>query len=60
MRHLKVPVVDNWWQTETGWPIAATCVGLGLTQIKPGSPGHAVPGYKYDSIDHSSMPLTVM
>ena len=42
---LKVPVVDHWWQTETGWPIAANCVGLGMLPVKPGSPTRAVPGY---------------
>jgi propionyl-CoA synthetase len=42
---LGVPVVDHWWQTETGWPIAANCVGLGMLPIKPGSPTRCVPGY---------------
>jgi propionyl-CoA synthetase len=42
---LGVPVVDHWWQTETGWPIAANCVGLGMLPIKPGSPTKPVPGY---------------
>jgi propionyl-CoA synthetase len=42
---LQVPVVDHWWQTETGWPIAANCVGLGMLPVKPGSPTRAVPGY---------------
>src|ERR1043166_240234 len=42
---LQVPVVDHWWQTETGWPMAANCVGLGLLPVKPGSPTKAVPGY---------------
>ena len=35
---LGVPVIDHWWQTETGWPIVANCVGLGLLPVKPGSP----------------------
>jgi propionyl-CoA synthetase len=43
--HLGVPVVDHWWQTETGWPIAANCVGLGMLPVKPGSPTKAVAGY---------------
>jgi propionyl-CoA synthetase len=43
--HLAVPVIDHWWQTETGWPIAANCVGLGMLPVKPGSPTKAVPGY---------------
>jgi propionyl-CoA synthetase len=42
---LAVPVVDHWWQTETGWPIAANCVGLGMLPVKPGSPTKAVAGY---------------
>jgi len=42
---LGVPVVDNWWQTETGWPIAANPVGLQPLPIKPGSPSVPVPGY---------------
>jgi propionyl-CoA synthetase len=40
-----VPVIDHWWQTETGWPIGANCVGLGTLPVKPGSPTKAVPGY---------------
>ncbi|MGH7389978.1 MAG: propionyl-CoA synthetase [Candidatus Rokuibacteriota bacterium] len=42
---LGVPVIDHWWQTETGWPIAANCVGLGMLTVKPGSPTKPVPGY---------------
>ena len=42
---LGVPVIDHWWQTETGWPVAANCVGLGMLPIKPGSPTKPVPGY---------------
>ena len=42
---LQVPVIDHWWQTETGWPMAANCVGLGMLPVKPGSPTKAVPGY---------------
>ena len=44
-RHLQVPVIDNWWQTETGWPIAANLRGLDPMPIKPGSPTVPVPGY---------------
>ena len=43
--HLQVPVIDHWWQTETGWPIASNCVGLGMLPIKPGSPTKVVPGF---------------
>src|SRR5207249_1050664 len=42
---LGVPVIDHWWQTETGWAIGANCVGLGMLPVKPGSPTKAVPGY---------------
>ena len=42
---LGVPVVDNWWQTETGWPVAANLRGLEPMPIKPGSPSVPVPGY---------------
>jgi propionyl-CoA synthetase len=42
---LGVPVIDHWWQTETGWPIAANCVGLGMLPVKAGSPTKPVPGY---------------
>ncbi|MCY3878077.1 MAG: propionyl-CoA synthetase [Rhodobacteraceae bacterium] len=44
-RHLKVPVIDHWWQTETGWSIAANPVGIELLPVKPGSPTVAMPGY---------------
>ena len=42
---LGVPVIDNWWQTETGWPICANPVGIELLPIKKGSPSVAMPGY---------------
>ena len=42
---LGVPVIDHWWQTETGWAIAANCRGLEPMPVKPGSPTVAVPGY---------------
>lgn len=42
---LGVPVVDNWWQTETGWPIAANCLGIEALPVKPGSPTRAVAGW---------------
>ena len=44
-RHLQVPVIDHWWQTETGWPIASNCIGLGMLPIKLGSPTKVVPGF---------------
>jgi propionyl-CoA synthetase len=44
-QHLKVPVIDHWWQTETGWPITANCVGLGRLPVKHGSSTKPVPGW---------------
>jgi len=43
--HLRVPVIDHWWQTETGWAIGANCMGIEQLPVKPGSPTRAVPGY---------------
>ncbi len=42
---LGVPVIDHWWQTETGWPIVANCLGLGAFPVKHGSPTKPVPGW---------------
>ena len=42
---LQKPVVDHWWQTETGWAIAANPLGIEAMEIKPGSPTVAMPGY---------------
>jgi propionyl-CoA synthetase len=50
---LGVPVVDHWWQTETGWPIAANLRGLEPMPIKPGSPTVPVPGYDVRILDTS-------
>jgi propionyl-CoA synthetase len=44
-------VVDHWWQTETGWPVAANCMGLEVFPFKPGSPTKAVPGYTVEILD---------
>jgi propionyl-CoA synthetase len=48
---LGVPVIDHWWQTETGWPIGANCVGLGMYPVKPGSCTKPVPGYDVRILD---------
>jgi propionyl-CoA synthetase len=48
---LGVPVIDHWWQTESGWPMAANCVGLGMLPVKPGSPTKPVPGYDIRVLD---------
>jgi propionyl-CoA synthetase len=42
---LGIPVIDHWWQTETGWPIAADLMGLDPMPTRPGSPTMPVPGY---------------
>ncbi len=48
---LQVPVVDHWWQTETGWAIAANCLGIEALEIKAGSPTRAVCGYDVQVLD---------
>ncbi len=48
---LQKPVIDNWWQTETGWPVAANCQGLGAFPVKPGSPTKPVPGFVVQILD---------
>jgi propionyl-CoA synthetase len=50
---LGVPVIDHWWQTETGWPICANLRGLEPMPIKPGSPTVPVPGYDVQILDSS-------
>jgi propionyl-CoA synthetase len=48
---LRVPVVDHWWQTETGWAVGANCVGLEMLPVKPGSCTRPVPGYDVRVLD---------
>ena len=50
---LKVPVIDHWWQTETGWGIAANCLGIEKLPVKPGSPTVCVPGYEVQILDEN-------
>jgi propionyl-CoA synthetase len=57
-RVLGVPIIDNWWQTETGWPIAANPIGLGLLPIKRGSPSVPMPGYEIEIVDSGAKPVT--
>ncbi|MFM6966271.1 MAG: AMP-binding protein [Rhodoluna sp.] len=54
---LHCPVVDNWWQTETGWPIAANPRGLEDLPVKPGSPSVPVPGYNISVVDSKGSPV---
>jgi propionyl-CoA synthetase len=50
-KQLKVPVIDHWWQTETGWAMAANPVGIEFMEVKAGSPTVAVPGYDIRVLD---------
>jgi propionyl-CoA synthetase len=52
-----VPVTDNWWQTETGWPICSNMRGLEPMPIKPGSPSVPVPGYDVQVLDERGTPV---
>ena len=53
---LGVPVIDHWWQTETGWPIVANLMGLDPMPTKPGSPTVPVPGYDVRVVDADGAP----
>ncbi|ODR90995.1 AMP-binding protein [Sinorhizobium alkalisoli] len=55
---LGVPVIDHWWQTETGWPVAGNAVGLGLLPVKYGSPAVPLPGYDVQILDDAGHPVT--
>jgi propionyl-CoA synthetase len=50
-RHLGVPVIDHWWQTETGWAICANCMGLHHFPVKEGSPTKPAPGWNLQVLD---------
>ena len=52
-RNLNVPVIDHWWQTETGWAIAANCMGLHHFPVKYGSPTKGVPGWDVQALDEA-------
>jgi len=54
---LGVPVLDHWWQTETGWAICGNCVGLGILPVKPGSPTKPVPGWDVQVLDRKGKPV---
>jgi propionyl-CoA synthetase len=56
-RVLNVPVLDHWWQTETGWPICGNPVGLGMLPVKYGSPTVPMPGYDLQVLDEKGQPL---
>ena len=54
---LGVPVIDHWWQTETGWAIAGNPVGLGSLPVKKGSPSVPMPGYDVRVLDDEGRPV---
>ncbi len=54
---LKVPVIDHWWQTETGWPICGNPLGLGMLPVKHGSPTVPMPGYDVQVLDEAGKPV---
>jgi propionyl-CoA synthetase len=54
---LGVPVIDHWWQTETGWCIVGNPVGLGLLPVKHGSPTVPMPGYDVQVVDEAAKPV---
>jgi len=56
-RMLDRPVIDHWWQTETGWAMAANCLGLGRFPVKHGSPTKPVPGYAIDILGEDGKKL---
>ena len=56
-KQLNVPVIDHWWQTETGWCIAGNPVGLGQLPVKHGSPTVPMPGYQVEVVDEAAKPL---
>lgn len=57
-RVLNVPVIDHWWQTETGWTIAGNPMGLGLLPVKYGSPAVPMPGYDVQVLDDAGHPVS--
>ena len=56
---LDVPVIDHWWQTETGWAIGANCIGMEMFPVKPGSCAKPVPGYDVRVLDETGKEMDV-
>lgn len=56
-KNLNIPVIDHWWQTETGWSIAANCMGLHHFQVKEGSPTKSAPGWNLHVVDPDNKPV---
>jgi propionyl-CoA synthetase len=55
--HFQVPVIDHWWQTETGWAISANMTGIEMMTVKPGSSTVPCPGYVIDILDENGKQL---
>ncbi|MEY2962813.1 MAG: propionyl-CoA synthetase [Bacteroidota bacterium] len=53
---LGVPVIDHWWQTESGWPMLGQCLGYGPDHVKPGSASFPIPGYDVQIINANGIP----
>ncbi len=56
-QHIPVPVIDHWWQTESGWPMIANMMGVEYLPVKPGSAGKAVTGYEIVIFDENGKEL---
>ena len=56
-KHLQIPIIDHWWQTETGWAIAANPLGIQELPVKLGSPAVPMPGYEVDILDEGGNPV---
>jgi propionyl-CoA synthetase len=57
--HLGVPVIDHWWQTETGWSISANCLGIEQLPVKHGSPTKPVPGWDLNVLDEGGNEVAI-
>jgi propionyl-CoA synthetase len=57
-KHLNIPVIDHWWQTETGWAIAANPLGIEALTVKLGSPSVPMPGYDVQVLDEGGHPVS--
>ena len=56
---LQIPVIDHWWQTESGWPIVANPAGIELLELKAGSPSRPLPGWDVQVLDIDGTPADV-
>ena len=56
-KNLGIPVIDHWWQTETGWAISANCIGLHHFPVKEGSPTKPAPGWNLKVVDKKNNPV---